>query len=110
MQLWANQLGDDELLIIQLQQPPFWGKGRQHCSHGGRPTPPKAFEYGEWHGITCYICGKEGHLAKQCTMRIFPLQIRGNVAKMYENARETLWNFIHRNIVKFIIKSKLVHG
>jgi hypothetical protein len=56
MQLWANQLKDDELLIVQLQQPPVWGKGR--------PTPPKAFESKEWQGIICYICGKEGHLAK----------------------------------------------
>ncbi len=90
MQLWTRQLGDDELLIVQLQQLPFWGKGRWHCNYGGRPTPPKTFEYKKWHGITCYICGKEGHLAKQCAMRIFPLQIHGNVAKLYDNARETL--------------------
>lgn len=65
-------------------------KGRWHYNYGGKPTPLKTFEYKEWHGITCYICEKEGHLAKQCVVRIFLLQICGNVAKMYDNARETL--------------------
>jgi hypothetical protein len=36
MQLWKRQLGDDELLIVQLQQSPFWRKGRWHCNYGGR--------------------------------------------------------------------------
>lgn len=60
--LWANQLGDDELLlIVQLQQPPFWGKGRQHCNYRGRPTPPKSFlSNKEWQGISCYILWKGG--------------------------------------------------
>jgi hypothetical protein len=52
----------------------------------------KAFEYKEWQGITCYICGKEGPLAKQRAMRmIFPLQIHGNnVAKKCMRMQERL--------------------